>query len=362
MSVTVRVNGLTISHRGSGGRHSNSAPDVCKTPGKGVPVPYAITAFNPDIAQGTRTVLADGGHMIAVRPSVFSRCSGDAAGSMGGVISGTFLRRSHWITYSPNVYAEGENICRLTDKLFMNDRNTVSGTGGQFETLISTGDDILDALCTIFCESRDEWHRCRAAPPSPPRRCERPSRIAQRKTQAALDNNNSALRRAVGRRYPGAIGAAERALYAAGDRALDVGRKFYTHSGLKDALTRAVRRAVTEAGISRARSMGRRFWLRLVPGLNVIATALDVAMTANDIYDIIRAADGLMDNAVRIQPDFAVIDADGAVSEIYDFKFDAPGYQDSFSDGQRRLYQNTTGKAPIEVNNATCQCDGRRAS
>lgn len=360
MTVTIRVNGLTITHRGSGGQHGNSAPDVCKTPGGSVPVPYAITAVNPDIDQGTTTVHADGGNMIAIRPSIFTRCTGDEAGSMGGIISGTFLKRSHWITYSPNVHAEGENICRLTDKLFMNDRNTISGAGGQVETSLSTGDAILDALCVIFCESRDEWHRCRAKPPAG--NCDKPSKIAQRKAQAALDQPGSELRKAMSRRFPGAVGAAERSLYAAGDRALDAGRKFYTQSGLKDALRRAVRKAVTEAGINRAKAMGKRFWVKMVPGLNIISTALDVYMTAQDIYDIIKMADSFMDDAVRIQPDFSVLDKDGGVAEIYDFKFDADPYQDSFSDSQKRLYQNVTGKPPVEVNNATCKCDARGVS
>ncbi|PVA11044.1 hypothetical protein DC366_04530 [Pelagivirga sediminicola] len=131
MAVTLNVNGLTITHRGSGGSHRNSAPDVCKTPGSGAPVPYSITAFNPDIVRGTTTVLADGGNMIAHKPSIFSKCTGDEAGSMSGVVSGTTADISEWITYSPNVYAEGQNICRLSDKLFMNSRNTICGQTGR---------------------------------------------------------------------------------------------------------------------------------------------------------------------------------------------------------------------------------------
>ncbi|WP_227493470.1 hypothetical protein [Paracoccus kondratievae] len=149
---------------------------------------------------------------------------------------------------------------------------------------------------------------------------------------------------------------------AAEDRALDAGRKFYTQSGLKDAPRRAVRKAVTEAGINRAKAMGKRFWMKMVPGLNILSTALDVYMTAQDIYDIIKMADSFMDDAVRIQPDFSVLDKDGGVAEIYDFKFDADPDQDSFSDSQKRLYQNVTGKPPVEVNNATCNCDARGVS
>lgn len=351
MSVTIRVNGLTICHKGSGGQHMNSAPDVCKTPSHGVPVPYMITATNVDLVKGTTTVEADGGNMIAIKPSEFSRCTGDEAGSMGGVVSGTNIKQSNWITYSPNVYAEGENICRLTDKLFMNNRNTISGNTGQIESVLSTGDPILDALCEIFCEAREEWHECRGRP-----NCRSPSLRARDKVNAALDADGSTLRRALGNK----IGAAERSLYAAGDAILDTGRKFYTQSGLQDAMRRAVNRAIGQAGIDRLQSMGRRFWLRAVPGLNLLITGLDVAMTAADIYNIIDSASGLIDNAVRIQPDFTSLNPDGSVADIYDFKFDAPGYQDEMPPDQRRLYESITDGEVIEVDNATCECDRRR--
>lgn len=364
MPVTINVNGLTITHKGSGGSHKNSAPDVCKTPGKGIPVPYSITAVNTDLANGTTTVFADGGHMVAHKPSIISKCTGDAAGSMGGVVSGTTGDISEWITYSPNVYAEGENICRLTDKLFMNSKNTICGQTGQGESIIG-GDEVLDALCDIFCEAREEWHNCRRAPPSGG--CRRPSTLAKNRTQAALDRPGSPLRNAVQRRFPGAMGAAERALYAArealGEAAETTARKFYTQQGLRDSLERAVRRVINQAGIEAAQRMGRRFWMKLVPGLNLLSLGLDVyggAMAANDIYSTIRQADTILDNAVRINPDFSVVNNDGSIAEIYDFKFDAPGYQDSFTTEQADLYRSMTDRDPIAVDNAACQCDTRR--
>lgn len=359
MSATVAINGLTMTHCGSGGEHSNSAPDVCRTAG-GTPVPYFITAVNPDIDKGTQSVFADGGNMIAIKPSIYRRCSGDEAGLGLGVVSGTHLRRSHWITYSPNVYAEGENICRLSDKLFMNDRNTISGAGGQQEADLSTGDAVLDHLCEIFCEARDEWHKCRAKPPA--KGCTSPSNIAKQKTRTALNKAGSPLNRAVRSRFRGgAFGAAERSLYNSADKLLGSGRKIYTEKGLKDALRRAVTKAAKEAGINRLKKMGRRFWMKAVPGLNVITTVIDGALTAKDIYDIISAADGLIKNAVRIQPDFAVLNGDGSVAQIYDYKFDAPGYQDSASRSQQQLYRGSKGNAMIEVNNARCNCSARLA-
>jgi len=44
MALTIKVNGLTLCHKGSGGVSSATLPDVCNTPvpgGPPVPVPYA---------------------------------------------------------------------------------------------------------------------------------------------------------------------------------------------------------------------------------------------------------------------------------------------------------------------------------
>ena len=125
MTVTIRVNGLTITHRGSGRPAQQLGPRCLQDAGRRRAGSLCDHRRQSRHRPGTTTVHADGGNMIAIRPSIFTRCSGDEAGSMGGIISGTFLKRSHWITYSPNVHAEGENIWRLTDKLFMNDRNTI---------------------------------------------------------------------------------------------------------------------------------------------------------------------------------------------------------------------------------------------
>ncbi|MBY5931936.1 DUF4150 domain-containing protein [Tateyamaria omphalii] len=368
MTVTIRVNGLTITHRGSGGTHSNSVPDVCRTPGKGRPVPYAITAVNPDIVKGTTTVHADGGNMIANRPSEFSRCSGDEAGSMNGVSSGTHLKQSNWITYSPNVYMEGENVCRLTDKLFMNNRNCISGQGGQVERVFDTGDPVLDALCEIFCEVREEWQECRRRHGPGSRQCTRPSRMARDRTRAALEQPNSRLNRANRRRFPGGIGAAERSVFVPRDanNPFDRSRRAYNERGMRDAIERMVRRQIREHGLDALRRAGRRWWMRFVPGLNILGGVLDViegAQTAAEIYQAIRNASSLLDDAVRIVPDYSVVNENGAIEGVYDYKFDAPGYQDELGPSQENLYRRNTSGEVIEVSNSpdSCNCDRQNA-
>jgi uncharacterized Zn-binding protein involved in type VI secretion len=113
------------------GRARNTVPDVCKTPSPGgpVPIPYpVIMSMSSDLKGGTTTVKADG-KMIAIKGSEFSRCSGDEAGTAGGVKSSTNMKEAKWLLYSFDVKIEGKNACRKTDKMTMNHANTVCLAG-----------------------------------------------------------------------------------------------------------------------------------------------------------------------------------------------------------------------------------------
>ena len=127
--VTINVNGLSMCHKGSDGVIVAAPPDVCWTPPVPIPIPYPNTAFSADLANGTSSVAADGGNSIAIFGSIFAVSYLDEPGCIGGVASGTVKAYADWITFSPNVFAEGEPICRLTDKMFMNNKNTVSLPG-----------------------------------------------------------------------------------------------------------------------------------------------------------------------------------------------------------------------------------------
>ena len=131
MAITININGLTLCHKGSDGVSHNTLPDVCKTPGEGVPVAYENEAYSADLVKGTVSVFADGGNMIANMGSQFARSVFDEPGSMGGVISGTNKAETEWISHSFDVFIEKKPACRLTDKLFMNHRNTVNMAGVQ---------------------------------------------------------------------------------------------------------------------------------------------------------------------------------------------------------------------------------------
>jgi Toxin PAAR-like domain len=158
MPVTIKVNGRSNSlvHKGSNHFARNTAPDVCKTPSPGgpVPIPYpVIMSLSNSLDKGTTTVKADGGNMCGVKGSEFSRCNGDEAGTAGGVVSSTNMKESTWITYSFDVKLDGKNACRLTDKMKMNHGNTVCLAGDGGLIVDAQIGEVFDHLCDRLCAS-----------------------------------------------------------------------------------------------------------------------------------------------------------------------------------------------------------------
>ena len=155
MSITININGLTLCHRGSGGETSNTLPDVCKTPSKAIPRPFSNKAYSKDLAQGTTTVFADGGNMIANFGSIFAKSSLDGGGSFGGILSGTFLAEAEFMTHSFDVFFESKPACRLTDKMWMNHKNTVNMAGLKQKKLKNK--QLQDWVCE--CQAETKTHK-----------------------------------------------------------------------------------------------------------------------------------------------------------------------------------------------------------
>jgi uncharacterized Zn-binding protein involved in type VI secretion len=161
MAVTIHCNGTSNSlvHKGNGGFTKCTLPDVCKTPSPGgpVPVPYpVIVSVSSDLAKGSTTVKIDGGNMVAVKGSEFSRCTGDEPGTAGGVKSSTNMKEATWILYSFDVKIEGKNACRLSDKMLMNHGNTAC-LGGHITKPVglSPADDQLADDCMKLHDEYD---------------------------------------------------------------------------------------------------------------------------------------------------------------------------------------------------------------
>ena len=151
MVPTLIVNKLSVVHKLSDGV-STAAPDACLTPtppGPPVPVPYVNSAFAQDLADQATTVLADG-QGIALSDSNFSTSVGDEPGTVGGVVSGVNKGKATFVNYSMDVFAEGKNVCRLSDPMLNNGNapNTPPTPEVQGNQLPS---DIEAKLCKIFC-------------------------------------------------------------------------------------------------------------------------------------------------------------------------------------------------------------------
>ncbi|MCC6559328.1 MAG: DUF4150 domain-containing protein [Polyangiaceae bacterium] len=125
MPVTVGVNSRTVVHAASGGI-TVVFPDVCLTPvpsAPPVPIPYPNVAQSSDTAQGASSVKADG-NPICHKDSNFARSSGDEPGTNGGIISGTFMDKAEFISYSFDVKVEGKNVARALDLMLHPSKNT----------------------------------------------------------------------------------------------------------------------------------------------------------------------------------------------------------------------------------------------
>jgi hypothetical protein len=109
-------------------------------------VPYpVIISQSSDLANGTTTVKADGGNMIAVKGCEYAMCVGDEPGTAGGVVSSTFKKEAKFILFSFDVKMDGKNVCRQTDKMTMNHQNTVC-LGGTFPTCCTASEFPLEGI------------------------------------------------------------------------------------------------------------------------------------------------------------------------------------------------------------------------
>jgi hypothetical protein len=125
MGVTVGVNNLSVVHKDSGGV-TIAFPDVCLTPAPPappIPIPYPNIAKSSDTASGSSSVKCDG-NPICLKDSNFSTSTGDEAGSVGGVASGTTKGKAEFVNFSFDTMVEGKNVARALDLMLHNNKNT----------------------------------------------------------------------------------------------------------------------------------------------------------------------------------------------------------------------------------------------
>lgn len=114
-------------------------PDVCLTPappGPPVPLPYPNIGQLSDATGTASSVLVNGKPVVTSNSSI-PTTSGDEAGSVGGVTSGTTKGKVEFISFSASVLAEDGNVVRLGDTTRQNNGNAVGTVlGGNPSVLV----------------------------------------------------------------------------------------------------------------------------------------------------------------------------------------------------------------------------------
>jgi hypothetical protein len=127
MPITVKGEGICFAF-----------PDVCLTPvgSSSVPLPY------PNIGQlaeatGTAESVRVGDQPVVTSQSAIPTTSGNEAGSLGGVTSGTTKGAVAFdLGFSATVFAEGGNVVRLGDATRQNDGNALGTVLGGVPTVL----------------------------------------------------------------------------------------------------------------------------------------------------------------------------------------------------------------------------------
>ncbi len=117
-------------------------PDVCNTPTPGgpVPIPYpniAQLSAAQDIADDL--LLGPGSLNAVLLDSTVAQSSGDEAGTLGGVSSGTIMGECKVTSASTTVLYGGKGIARFGDSTTQNNENAVGSLLGLFATVLVGG-------------------------------------------------------------------------------------------------------------------------------------------------------------------------------------------------------------------------------
>jgi hypothetical protein len=330
--ITIKVNGTVNSlvHKMSNGISTATIPDVCKTPSPAgpVPIPYPNIAQSITLSGGTTTVKGDK-MMAANKGSKFALSNGDNAGVAGGVKSSTFMKEATWILYSFDVKLQKKNASRLSDKMFHNSENAANLTGEIQLIQYVEDDEILNALCNIFCSVREKGHKSKKNPYPYSREAQK---LAGKEPFKSLFTKHNLV--------------PERSVLVSVASALVGKRSVYAAATVLGRIARKV--AAGAAGYSGV----------FRPIVNVASLLFDVA--AGPIASPANAAalggaTGVGMSIIRIKPDVAALGPQGQLTKAYDYKFDyKSGQTDSFQNSQDKIYKKATGKEPQSVDLKSC--------
>ena len=103
------------------------SPDICKTPvgNSVVPIPYNITGEFKDAQAVSKDVKTHSEPVFLHDKSFIPSVKGDERGTLGGIKSGTFMKRVESLQFSPTKGSNGTHTIQESRLVWMNDRNTM---------------------------------------------------------------------------------------------------------------------------------------------------------------------------------------------------------------------------------------------
>ncbi|WP_394167149.1 PAAR-like domain-containing protein [Neptunomonas phycophila] len=136
MPNEVFANGLEVACKVADGVSTAAFPDPCWSPpfpsaGK-VLIPYANTAFAKDLTNASKTVMITGKPVALKDYSFFKTSSGNEPATMAlgmGKKTGVIKGKTYFRSWSMDVFIEGYNVCRHTDKMTHNHGSDPGNTG-----------------------------------------------------------------------------------------------------------------------------------------------------------------------------------------------------------------------------------------
>jgi hypothetical protein len=131
MGSTVSNQKLSVCTEGTDHKAIQTAPDVCRVPGVPSPVPFPNTVETTKLAAGktTKTFIKEKAIWTAAGELGPPSDPGHA-GRNNGVGSGTYRDVARPTSYSPDVFAEGKALVRLSDTTTQNRGNAPGAVVG----------------------------------------------------------------------------------------------------------------------------------------------------------------------------------------------------------------------------------------
>ncbi|MBW2525796.1 MAG: DUF4150 domain-containing protein [Deltaproteobacteria bacterium] len=126
MGFTTYANSLSVAGRATAHAARCILPDVCYVPGM-IPTPFPNYIFTTELGTGATTNTRICGDAVWTAKGKLDKTPSlpAHAGTIGGVVTGTYIQWAQAITFSGNVLAEGAGVVRLTDFTIQNTGNTL---------------------------------------------------------------------------------------------------------------------------------------------------------------------------------------------------------------------------------------------